>query len=503
MSRRATQSSFRAFSLDPTLPEPLHRQLYDELRKAILNGRLASGSRLPASRELASVTRVSRNTVLSAFEQLHAEGYIHSRAGSGTYVCDVVPDAMTPEPVGPPALPARVGPPRGIARRGHVVRSTELSRVHLPPLASAFRPGLPALDQFPMDVLRRIADRRFRLASARLMAYGDPQGYLPLREAVAAHLSASRGVRCDPSNVIIVNGAQQGVAMCAHLLADEGDQVWMEDPGYFAARAAFAAARATLVPVPVDDEGMVVSVGEARAPAARLVYCTPSHQQPLGVTMSLARRMALLKWAEGANAWIIEDDNASEFRYHGRPLGALQGIDENDRVIYIGSFSKVMFSSVRLGYVVAPGDLVDAFVRYHDLHERGCGMLSQAILSDFMTEGHFVRHLRRMRTLYATRLASLERAIQEHARDVLDPQAFHGGLNRLVWLPEGLDDAEVARRLAAAGVLSIPVSAYRLTPGGRGGLVLGFAGVDPAQIATGIDTIGRIVRGMLPGDRAR
>ncbi len=495
MPRRASHSTFRAFSLDPSSTEPLHRQLYEELRRAILGGRIAPGSRLPASRELASVSRVSRNTVLSAYEQLLAEGYIQSRAGSGTFVAEAVPESFVPEPVAP-QTDGDGAAARRVSRRAERARTTVMMRHFLQPVANAFRPGLPALDHFPMDVLRRIADRRLRRASVRMLAYGDPMGYLPLREAIAAHLAGSRGARCDASRVMIVTGAQGGIELCAQLLLDEGDRIWMEDPGYFAARACFRLAGAEMSPVPVDAEGLDVAAGIARAPSARLVYCTPSHQNPTGVTMTLARRSALLQWARSAGAWILEDDNASEYRYRGRPLAALQGIDASDRVIYVGTFSKVLFSSLRVGYLVLPPDLVDLFARAHELETRGTNALVQGILSDFIAEGHFSRHLRRMRTLYATRMAEFERAVAELAPDVLELRPIEGGLNRLAYLPPGVDDAEVALELGRLSVLAAPLSAYTAERPARGGLVLGFAGVDEQEIRVGVERVAGVVRAL-------
>lgn len=499
MPRRPSISSFRAFTLDPDSPESLHRQLYEELRRAILSGRLAPGSRLPASREFANVSHISRNTVLSAYNQLLAEGYIESRAGSGTFVARAIPETMTPESpaaaVG--AAPAVSTSPRAISERGRLMQEALLVRHPMRTVANAFRPGLPALDHFPMDIYRRLYDRRLRRASVRLLAYDDPQGYLPLREAVAAHLAAARGARCGPEHVIIVNGSQQGVDLAARVLLDPGDAVWFEDPGYFAARAVFQAHGARIVPVPVDSDGMVVSAGVERAPQARLAYVTPSHQNPLGVTMTLARRVALTQWAERTGGWIVEDDNASEYRYRGRPLAALQGIDASNRVLYVGTFSKVMFSSLRLGYVVAPADLAPALVHARALADRQSAGLAQAVLADFMNEGHFARHVRRMRTLYAERLAALLKAVRTHADDVLEVEEGEGGLSRVAWLPRGVEDTDVAAEAARAGIQCMPLSEYCVARPDRSGLVLGFSGIDEAEIEAGVQRVAAVVRTLM------
>ncbi len=500
--RRSLSTGFQAFTLDPASSEPLHRQLYDEMRKAILTGRLRSGHRLPASRELANVMKLSRNTVLAAYDQLLAEGYIESRAGSGTFVAQMIPDAMVPEPPSSvPADPSRAtGEPRRLSRRGLAIDAAPLTRTTSSLRGNAFRPGLPALDHFPMDVYRRLMDRRLRRASTTMLAYGDPQGYLPLREAIAVHLVASRGARCSAAQIIITSGSQQAMDLAVRVLVNPGDTVWMEDPGYFAARAVLRASEADIVPVPVDREGMNVGMGIARAPNARFVYCTPSHQNPLGVTLSLPRRLALLQWAQRCGAWIFEDDNASEYRFEGRPLAALQGVDEHARVLYAGTFSKVLFAGLRLGYLVAPEDLVQPLVRARALSDRQSPGIAQAVIADFMTEGHFARHIRRMRTLYAARLAALLHAVRQHGAGTLEVLEGEGSTNRVVWLPEGLDDQAVHRRLAEKGILTLALSEDTIEPQPRGGLILGFGGVDEKEIDDGVRVIAETVREML-GER--
>jgi GntR family transcriptional regulator/MocR family aminotransferase len=348
-----------------------------------------------------------------------------------------------------------------------------------------------------MDTYRRLLDRRLRRASTTMLAYGDPQGYLPLREAIATHLVASRGARCTAEHIIITSGSQQAMDLAVRVLVDPGDTVWMEDPGYFAARAVLRASEANIVPVPVDREGMNVAIGIARAADARFVYCTPSHQNPLGVTLSLPRRLALLQWAERSGAWIFEDDNASEYRFEGRPLAALQGVDEHARVLYAGTFSKVLFAGLRLGYLVAPADLVQPLVRARALSDRQSPGISQAVIADFMNEGHFGRHIRRMRTLYATRLAVLLDAVRRHGAGLLEVFEGEGSTNRVVWLPEGLDDQAVHRRLAERGILTLALSEDTIEPQPRGGLILGFGGVDEKEIDDGVRIIAESVREML------
>ncbi len=484
MPRHPTISSFRAFSLDSHSTEPLHRQLYDEMRRAILSGRLPAGARLPASRELAAVTRVSRNTVLSAYEQLLAEGYIQSRAGSGTFVAHSVPEHAPAVPSAPSITPDAAA--RRLSRMGARLLSSNLEETLTMLTANAFRPGLPALDRGPMETWRRLTDRRLRRASVRLLSYDDPQGYLPLREAIAAHLGAARGARCTADQVLIVNGSQHAISLVGRMLLDEGDAVWMESPGYFAARALFESEGMEVVPVPVDEQGMDVSHGIERAPRAALAYCTPSHQNPTGVTLSLPRRMALMNWAASNGSWVLEDDNASEYRYLGRPLAALQGIDTHGRVLYAGTFSKVLFSSLRLGFLVLPPDLVKPFTRARELGDRQTPGLQQAVLADFMNEGHFARHVRRMRTLYAQRLDALRDALARHAAGQLELHESEGGMSRVVWLPPGTDDRAAAAAMSAVHLQCLPLSRYSPGESQRPGLVLGFTGVDEQEIDTGV-----------------
>jgi GntR family transcriptional regulator/MocR family aminotransferase len=296
-------------------------------------------------------------------------------------------------------------------------------------------------------------------------------------------------VRCTADQVIVVSGSQQALDLAARVLLDPGDAVWVEDPGYRGARGALAAAGATLVPVPVDDEGLDVAAGIAQCPAARLACVTPSHQYPLGVTMSAARRLALLEWAAQADAWIVEDDYDSEYRYAGPPLTALQGLDTQGRVIYMGTFSKVLFPALRLGYVVVPPDLVDPFISARALSDRHPPTLEQAVLADFMADGHFARHIRRMRLLYAERQEVLVRTAARRLEGLLDVPPSPAGMHLLGWTPPGVPDHWAATQAATKGVETPPLSAYRLTPGGRAGLLLGYTALDAPTMRRGVDRL--------------
>lgn len=493
MPRRAADSSFRAVQLDASDSSPLHRQLYDEIRRAILSGRLAAGTRLPATREFCRLMSVSRNTVLAAYEQLLAEGYVLSRIGAGTFVAPDLPERLPIVPREERA--ARAAPtPRRLSERGTRWLAAKRTTHRPDPSRMALRPGLPALAEFPMALWRRLTDRALRDATVRDLGYGEAQGQLPLREAIALYLAALRGARLTADQVVIVSGAQQAVELATRVLTDPGDAVWFEDPGYLAACGSITAHGARVVPVPVDDEGMIVERGIELAPEARLAYVTPSNQNPLGMTMSLARRVALSQWAERSGAWIIEDDNASEYRYGGRPIAALQGVDPHGRVLYAGTFSKVLLSGLRLGYLVAPPDLVPALVRARELTDRGSPGIVQRVLADFMREGHFGRHLRRMRTLYSERLETLLASVRRHGDGLLQVERGSGGMSRVVWLPQGIDEDALMPALREAGLQCMPLSAYRITPGSRGGLVCGFTSLDPHALDDAVRMLANVVR---------
>ncbi|MEO5989603.1 MAG: PLP-dependent aminotransferase family protein [Candidatus Eisenbacteria bacterium] len=498
MPRSVLPTHFRGFTLDPDSEEPLHRQLYDELRRSILEGRLPAGSRIPASRELASVTRLSRNTVLAAYEQLMAEGYIEGRAGSGTFVSRSGPERMDGKTTLSPMLAALDIARREISKAAERFRSTPALRDAALIEADAFNPGLPALDHFPMDIWRRLSDRRLRNASARMLSYDDPQGYLPLRQAIAAHLGAYRGAHCTAEQVLIVSGSQQSLDLASRVLLDPGDQAWVEDPGYFAARATFEMAGARVVPVSVDDDGMVVSEGIAAAPRARLAYVTPSHHNPTCVTMSLSRRMALLQWAEQAGAWILEADNASEFHYEGHSHAALLGIDTNHRTLYFGTFSKILFASLRLGYIVAPLDLVPALVRAREFMDRQSPGWQQAVLADFISEGHLGRHVRRMCQLYRTRMHHFRSIAARYAGDLFEVPLRHGGMSHVAYFLSAVDDQAAAEAAQQAGVCCMPLSHYRCRREGRSGLVLGFTGTDEASATIAMQKLVAAIQPLRP-----
>jgi GntR family transcriptional regulator/MocR family aminotransferase len=474
--------------LDPARALPLFRQLYGGIRDAVLGGRLPAGTRLPPSRGLAAELGVSRNTVTLAYDQLVAEGYLRGRPRSGMQVATTLPPRAAPKPVR--SAGARAHEPPRVSARGLAIASAPmpgLAWAGKPP--EPFRPGVPALDLFPLRLWSRLVHRRLRRPPP--LGYGDPAGYAPLRAAIAEYVSAARGARCVADQVIVVNGSQQGVDLAARMLLDSGDEAWMEDPGYPGARAALLAAGATLIPVPVDDEGLRVAEGVRTAPRARLAYVSPSHQFPLGATMSASRRLELLRWAAQAGAWILEDDYDSEFRYSTRPLASLQGMDQDGRVVYIGTFSKTLVPALRLGYLIVPPGTAHAFRAVRAACDRHSPVLDQAVLADFMTEGHFARHVRRMRNLYAERQGVLVDAIQRSLGDRLEVRAAGAGMHLVGWLEAGSDDAAVSARLWEAGIEAPPLSRYGLVRPARAGLLLGWAGYPPEAIERSVERLAR------------
>ncbi|HZT59847.1 MAG TPA: PLP-dependent aminotransferase family protein [Pyrinomonadaceae bacterium] len=481
-------------ALDAESRTPLYRQLYDSLRGAILSGQLAPGTRLQSTREMAVELGVSRNTVVNAYEQLLAEGYLDGQVGSGTYVSRALPEDLLNVKAVTRIAKRAGGKELGLSERGKAFAAFAPFVPRAPDRVRPFQPGIPALDTFPFDIWSKLAARHWRRPADSLLSYGEPQGHAPLRRAIASYLGLSRAVRCEPGQVVVVDGAQMAFDLIARVLLDPGDAVWLEEPCYPGARAALTAAGARPAHVPVDEEGIDVNAGAALAPGARLIYVTPSHQFPLGMTMSLPRRLALLDWASRAGAWVVEDDFDSEYRYEGRPLASLQGLDNDGRVVYVGTFSKVMFPSLRLGYLVAPPNLVDAFIAARAMSGRHSPSVEQAVLTDFIEEGYFGRHIRRMRTLYRERQAALVRALRREAGDLLEVEPSPAGIHLAAWLREGLDDREVSREALARGVEVRPMSAFYSGIPPRGGIELGYAAYNEEKLRRGAARLAEAIR---------
>ena len=465
---------------------PLHRQLYVALKNAILHGQLRAGARLPSTRAIADDLGVSRTTVLNAFDQLSAEGYLEGAVGSGTRVTRSIPGDLKEL-----AAKARARTSRGspkIAGRARLKSGADLS--FLRTAARPLRPGHPDLRLFPLDLWARLSAKHWRRAT-RDPEHADSLGYRPLRQAVCEYIAKLRGVRCEPDQVLIVGGAQQAIYLCAHILLDAGDVAWFEEPGYPRARAALLSAGLKLVPVPVDSEGLIVSAGRRRAPSPKLVFVTPSFQCPLGSMMSLSRRFELLALSRESDVWILEDDYFCEYRHGSNPAASLQSLDRSDRVIYVGSFSKSIVPSLRLGYLVLPRALVDVFTRVRQTMSRQPPGVDQSVLAEFISEGHLERHVRATLRVYRERQEALMAALQADARRLIDVSSRGTGMYLVGWLRAGVNDRTAAKAAAADGVDVIPLSAFSIEPSQRPGLVLGYSGYDTNRIRVAVKRLAR------------
>jgi len=485
--KRVRAALVPALNVDRRTSTPIYRQLYDGLRTAILDGRLRPGQRVPSTRSLAVELSISRIPVISAYEQLQTEGYLEAVVGAGTRVAQAILDESLSPSTAVRSRTANRGT-KALTPRAKSRRAEDLLHIGTPqswlPRKGAFRMNLPALDQFPSDVWGKLVSRHSRTMRRSIMAYGDAMGYLPLREAISDYLGTVRAVRCDPSQIAITTGSQQGLQLSAQLLLDEGEEICIEEPGYPGARLAFAAAGGRVTSVPVDEEGL--SVEHLARSSPRAVYITPSHQYPLGMVMSAGRRMRLLNWAATSGAWIIEDDYDSEYRFGSYPIGSLQGMDADGRVIYLGTFSKVMFPALRLGYVVVPPDLVAAFAAVLDAAGIFASPLFQTVLTEFIQEGHLARHIRRMRMLYMERRKTLVAALHAQFGGTLEILGADAGMHVVALLPPGVDDVAVSRNAAGKGIAALPLSACYARPPERGGLVLGYGGATLHQIREGV-----------------
>ncbi len=467
-------------------PLPLHRQLYEALRRALLDGKLVAGERLPSSRDLAQDLNLSRNTVVAAINQLTVEGYLVSQVGSGTYVNDSVPKA-TPRPMAVPQQPSGE-----LSRRGEALASTFCAnQLEVQP----FTPGIADFSAFPVALWQRLQNKHWRMTYPEMLDYNDSGGYAPLRRAVADYLRVFRSVQLDADQVIITSGTQQSLELCAQLLADHGDTVWVEDPAYWGAVKAFMATGLSMHAVPVDQQGIAPGSDDAH-PVPKLIYVTPSHQYPTGAVMSLSRRHQLLACAAQHKAWILEDDYDSEFRFSGPPISSLEGLDKDGCVLYMGTFSKVLYPGLKLGYLVVPKPLVGAFKQAHyDLNRPG-QMPLQAALAEFIEMGHFSSALRRARQTYAERRAALVKAL---APCLQDPKAgayvggAEQGLHLCLRLPDRVDDQALAQRLGQQGLIVRPLSAYCLHRDDLRGLVIGYGYAPLAAIERYGPTVARAV----------
>ncbi len=464
---------------------PMNKRLYRLLRQRILLGDLPAGAKLPATRQLADALNIARNTVLFAFEQLQVEGFVETRTGDGTYI------ATTRMPAGSAAgkaqrkvaerLPDPVAPV--LSRRAHDVLGQQFMSPRISGGTGAFMPGVPAIDDFPLLKWQRLVQQMHRLPDRTWLSYPREGGVHELKVALSQHLRLTRALQCRPEQVIITSGTQQSLDLLARGLTDHGDDVWLEDPGYNGARSALLAAGSTLHPIPVDDEGLNWEASPT-LPAPRLIYITPSHQYPMGCVMSLPRRRALLAYARAHDSWILEDDYDSEFRYHGPPLAALQGLDDAGRTIYMGTFSKVMYPGLHLAYIVVPDGLAMPLIRLQARLYREGQYPLQAALAEFLGSGQFASHIRKMRSLYWQRQQVLRHSLADALGEAPMWCGGSAGLHLVTLLPEGIDDVQLSQRLLQRRIIAPALSLHYGGAHARQGLMLGYAGVKEADIET-------------------
>ena len=484
-------------AVDRRARTPLAQQIYGSIVSAIGEGRLRTGAPLPSTRALSRDLAVARSTVVAAFDQLRAEGFLDNGRGR---VARVSPRAIRTHtnPRADDVVVKRSGRALTISRRanGPVGFPGDLATLFAGHTPRPFRSGVPALDLFPVDLWGRLLARAWKRSLPSSLGYGDPRGYLPLRRAIAQYLRSARGVSCDEEQIVICSGSQQAIDLAARVLLDEGDQAWVEDPGYVVAQASLRANGIGLVPVPVDSQGMDVRAGIRMARAAKFIYVTPARQVPLGVVMSAARRRSLLAWAASSGAWIFEDDYDSDIQFASRPPRPLYARDATGCVLLAGTFSKVLFPALRLGYLVAPVRVAQAIARMKHLADIASPHLHQAVLADFIAEGHFERHIRRMRVLYQGRQELLVRLLRKALGPSIDVSRADAGMNLVLWLPRNIDDAQVADAGAVVGLDLIPLSRLYLQrdPQPRSGLLLGFGGIREQDLVDGVAKLESLLR---------
>jgi GntR family transcriptional regulator/MocR family aminotransferase len=484
MPARPLSPLWNSLALDRRAAPSLQDQIFAYFREGVLAGRLKGGTCVPSSRALAAEHGVARITAVQAYERLVAEGYLVPRAGAGLYITESAPEHSLRAPDAPARERKTARAPRASPRRP------------APPIRErpqgilALSPGHPALDAFPWRAWSRITARVHRERPAAALGYGDPRGEPELRKAIADYLGAARGIACEPDQVLVVSGSQQGIDLAARALAEPGDAVWCEEPGYPVGRAAFHAAALRPAAVPVDAEGIDVAAGMRKAPRARIAFVSPAQQYPLGGSMSLGRRLALLDWAEREDAWILEDDYAGDYRYAGRPLAPLHTLDRGHRVLFLGTFSKVLAPGLRLGYLIVPPAVAARFAAFKAAADRQPPGLAQQVLARFIAEGRLAAHLRRMRVLYARRREALIAALQREAAGLLDPgDAPEAGLHLAARLLVDIDDEAASQRALARKVHAPPLTSYYAGPKRQRGFVLGFAATSEADMP-------RAVRGL-------
>ena len=491
MPKQISEIPLVSLKIDHQSNTPLYRQLYNNFRQSILNGKFSPGLKLPGTRSLAAELNISRNTVVLAFEQLLLEGYLKGKIGSGTFVNEI-PDNI---------LNVKEKVKR--KKSGKKISTNLINQLGSPELIQRntsseqiipFQNGVPSLDEFPIKTWVKLNNQTAKTTSEVQLGYGDAAGYWPLREEIASYLRTYRAVNCNAEQIIIVNGSQQGLDLVMRVLLNPGDYVWHEDPGYFGARASMLFAGAKIFPSPLDDEGLDVEYSSKKYPPPRLIYTTPSHQFPLGYTMSISRRIQVLQYASKNDCWIIEDDYDSEFRYSGNPLPSLQGMDKNNCVLYLGTFSKVLFPGLRLGYLVLPDpEMRNLFVSAKSMMDRQSPTFEQIITYQFLKEGYFTRHIRKMRILYKERQEFLIKEVEKEIGNLIKLKSSDAGMHLIAWLPENFDEIKISRKAKENNLIVYPVSEYVLKFKQKPGLFLGYTAFDKTRLKAGVQKLKKVL----------
>ena len=481
-----------AIYLDSTSSTPLYQQLTEKIRSAVLSGRLKPNQKLPSSRSLAKSLTISRSTVTQSYEQLESEGYLETRRGAGTYVCHQIPDEwLQSQSVKPVTKETILNYP--LSNFAQNLGKIERLSISEPDYGISFRYGNPAFEYFPIQKWRKLIAYHCQKSSELLNYFSDSAGYFPLRQEIADYLGRSRAVNCTPEQVIIVNGSQQALNLIARVILNPRDWVAVEEPGYLGARYCFQGQLANLQPIPVNQAGLNIEILNNYQQDFKLVYVTPSHQFPTGVTMSLSQRIALLQWAEKTNTLVIEDDYDSEYRYGSQPIPALQGMDRANLVIYLGTFSKTLFPSLRLGYLVVPPHLVAIITKAKWLCDRFYPLLEQYALTDWIRLGHFDQHLRRMRQLYNSRRQALITALNQHFGDRIEIMGENAGIHLMAKIKTNLADEIILQTAAAAGIGLISARNYYLEPQNQGEFIFGYGQLEETEIEKGISQLKAIL----------
>lgn len=486
MSYRSKNAHLASLSLDAGSDVPLHKQLFLEIRNAILQGRLKPGTRLPSSRKMADDLKVSRNTVLNAFDQLMAEGYISSRIGAGSYISDQLPEEYLTWKREDNSTPVTLKRDIPLSR---LVKGLETTITYRTYEGESFSPGTPELDQFPFDLWSRLLAKHWRRPKKQDLTGNPIAGSLLLREALADYLGQARGVRCTAEQILILSGSQQAIHLVIKAFAETGDPILMEEPGYPGTRNSILHAGAKPIPVPVDEEGFILEDAKKLAPHARLACISPSHQYPMGHTMSLRRRLDLLNWAKEENCFILEDDYDSEYRYTGRPLSSLQGLDTDNRVLYVGTMSKVMFPGLRIGYLVVPPDLINIFLALRKEMDGHSPSVAESALAEFISEGYLTAHIRKMRLLYDQRQKMLIELLEQKASDYLDVYPQETGMHLIARFKQEIRDKDVEEKARKRGFLIRPLSGFFIEKTEENGLLLGFASISEKEMPHLVDKL--------------